>query len=166
MLRGGKGEGRVHRGRGVFDAAAHKAEAVAVAVDHQRLVVGAQGVQGIRRDHRSFLLGEGHRIGSRVLNGGDDRIRGSLVGRGAVTGVVAVTGSGGRAVDDDRHRRGDSAIGDNDPEVAPVLTPVMTPLPLTVAILVSLDLKVRLWEAVEGATLPVMVLLEPGLSTT
>ena len=51
-------------------------------------------------------------------------------------------------------------------EVAPVLTPVMTPLPLTVAILVSLDLKVRLWEAVEGATLPVMVLLEPGLSTT
>ena len=114
VLRGGKGEARVHRGRGVFDAAAHKAEAVAVAVDHQRLIVGAQGVQGIRRDHRSFLLGEGHRIGSRVLNGGDDRIRGSLVGRGAVTGVVAVAGSGGRAVDDDRHRGGDSAIGDDD----------------------------------------------------
>ncbi len=43
-------------------------------------------------------------------------------------------------------------------EVAPVETPVITPLALTVAILVSLDLKVRDWEAVEGATLPVMVL--------
>ena len=41
-------------------------------------------------------------------------------------------------------------------EVAPVPTAVMTPLALTVATLVSLDLKVRDWEAEDGVTLPVM----------
>ena len=51
-------------------------------------------------------------------------------------------------------------------EVAPVPTAVMTPLALTVATLVSLDLKVRDWEAEDGVTLPVMVRLAPGLRTT
>ena len=51
-------------------------------------------------------------------------------------------------------------------EVAPVPTAVMTPLALTVATLVSLDLKVRDWEAEEGVTLPVTVRLAPGLRTT
>ena len=51
-------------------------------------------------------------------------------------------------------------------EVAPVATPVMTPEPLTVAMLLSWLLKVRLWLAEAGDTLPVMVLEEPGLSTT
>ena len=51
-------------------------------------------------------------------------------------------------------------------EVAPVPTAVMTPLALTVATLVSLDLKVRDWEAEDGDTLPVMVRLAPGLRTT
>ena len=43
-------------------------------------------------------------------------------------------------------------------EVAPVATPVTTPLPFTVAIFLSLLVKVSFWEAEEGATEPVMVL--------
>ena len=50
-------------------------------------------------------------------------------------------------------------------EVAPVATPVTTPLPFTVAIFLSLLVKVSFWEAEDGATEPVMVLEAPGLST-
>ena len=50
-------------------------------------------------------------------------------------------------------------------EVAPVETPVTTPLALTVAMLLSRLVKVRDWDAVEGATEPVILPDAPGLST-
>ena len=48
---------------------------------------------------------------------------------------------------------------------APVETPVTTPLALTVAMLLSRLVKVRDWDAVEGATEPVILPDAPGLST-
>ena len=113
ILRGGKAQGCAHLRGGVLHIAARDADGVVIGLDHEGLAVQTEGIQHLAGDGGELPLCEGHFVGAVGLDGLHDGVGDDLT-VAVVGAAAAVAGAGSIPVDDDRHRGGRRAVGDDD----------------------------------------------------
>ena len=113
ILRGGKAQGCAHLRGGVLHIAARDADGVVIGLDHEGLAVQTEGIQHLAGDSGDLALCKGHFVGAVGLDGLHDGVGDDLT-VAVVGAAAAIAGAGSIPVDDDRHRSGRRAVGDDD----------------------------------------------------